>query len=157
ALGGGETALPVVDGLGHPTLAVESRLCPLVVRTRLLSGPYAGLPLVTKGGSAGAPDLLGAIVRQLGRGARCWRWRPAAWWRSSTLYGWPARSGSTRRATADRCRFCAARASSFRRSRRGVAAVRGASSRKPLRRAMASCFPRAGIFSRLATVKAAVS
>ena len=60
----------MLDGLGHPTLAVESRLCPLVVRTRLLSGPYAGLPLVTKGGSAGAPDLLGAIVRQLGRGAR---------------------------------------------------------------------------------------
>jgi len=70
ALVGGETAYHVLDGLGHPTLAVESRLCPLVVRTRLLSGPYAGLPLVTKGGSAGAPDLLGAIVRQLGRGAR---------------------------------------------------------------------------------------
>ena len=50
--------------------AVESRLCPLVVRTRLMTGPYAGLPLVTKGGSAGAPDLLAAIVRQLGRGVR---------------------------------------------------------------------------------------
>ena len=69
ALIGGETAYHVLDGLGHPMLAVESRLCPLV-RTRLMKGPYAGLPLVTKGGSAGAPDLLGAIVRQLGRGLR---------------------------------------------------------------------------------------
>ncbi|TMB00466.1 MAG: hypothetical protein E6J70_10455 [Deltaproteobacteria bacterium] len=67
---GGETAYHVLDGLGHPMLAVESRLCPLVVRTRLMTGPYAGLSLVTKGGSAGAPDLLGAIVQQLGRGVR---------------------------------------------------------------------------------------
>jgi len=67
---GGETAYHVLDGLGHPMLAVESRLCPLVVRTRLMKGPYAGLALVTKGGSAGAADLLGAIVRQLGRGVR---------------------------------------------------------------------------------------
>ena len=70
AIIGGETAYHVLDGLGHPMLAVESRLCPLVVRTRLMTGPYAGLPLVTKGGSAGAPDMLAAIVRQLGRGVR---------------------------------------------------------------------------------------
>ena len=67
---GGETAYHVLDGLGNPMLAIESRLRPLVVRTRLMTGPYAGLSLVTKGGSAGAPDLLGAIVRQLGRGVR---------------------------------------------------------------------------------------
>jgi hypothetical protein len=41
-----------------------------VVRARQAAGAYGGLPLVTKGGSAGAPDLLGAIVRQVGRGVR---------------------------------------------------------------------------------------
>jgi uncharacterized protein YgbK (DUF1537 family) len=70
ALVGGETAYQVLEGLGHPALWLESRLCPLVVRARLMSGPYAGLALVTKGGSAGAADLLGAIVRQLGHGLR---------------------------------------------------------------------------------------
>jgi hypothetical protein len=35
-----------------------------------MSGAYGGLALVTKGGSSGAADLLGAIVRQLGRGMR---------------------------------------------------------------------------------------
>jgi uncharacterized protein YgbK (DUF1537 family) len=66
---GGETAYQVLEGLGLPALWLETRLCPLVVRTRLMSGPYAGLAAVTKGGSTGAPDLLGQIVRQLSRGA----------------------------------------------------------------------------------------
>ncbi len=70
ALVGGETAFHVLDGLGHPPLWLVGRLCPLVVRARLLAGPYAGLALVTKGGSAGAPDLLGQIVRQLARSTR---------------------------------------------------------------------------------------
>jgi uncharacterized protein YgbK (DUF1537 family) len=70
ALIGGETAFHVLEGLGHPALWIESRLCPLVVRARLMSGPYGGLALVTKGGSSGAGDLLGGIVRQLGRGMR---------------------------------------------------------------------------------------
>jgi uncharacterized protein YgbK (DUF1537 family) len=70
ALVGGETAYQVFDGLGHPALALETRLCPLVVRARISTGAYAGMPVVTKGGSAGAPDLLGAIIRQLGRGGR---------------------------------------------------------------------------------------
>jgi uncharacterized protein YgbK (DUF1537 family) len=70
ALVGGETAYHVLEGLGHPALWLESRLCPLVVRARLMSGPYGGLTLVTKGGSSGAADLLGGIVRQLGRGMR---------------------------------------------------------------------------------------
>jgi uncharacterized protein YgbK (DUF1537 family) len=68
ALVGGETAFHVLDGLGHPPLWIEQRLSPLVVRARLVAGPYGGMMLVTKGGSTGAPDLLGAIVRQLGRG-----------------------------------------------------------------------------------------
>jgi D-threonate/D-erythronate kinase len=66
---GGETAYHVLEGLGLPSLWLESRLCPLVVRTRLMSGAYAGLALVTKGGSTGAPDLLASIVRQLAHGA----------------------------------------------------------------------------------------
>jgi len=66
---GGETAYEVLEGLGLPGLWLESRLCPLVVRARLMSGPYAGLAVVTKGGSTGAPDVLAAIVRQLARGA----------------------------------------------------------------------------------------
>ena len=66
---GGETAYQVLEGLGLPALWLESRLCPLVVRARLMSGPYAGLALVTKGGSTGAPDVLASIVRQLARGA----------------------------------------------------------------------------------------
>ena len=67
---GGETAHHVLDGLGHPPLRIEARLASLVVRSRLMSGAYAGLAVVTKGGSTGAPDLLGQIARQLGRGAR---------------------------------------------------------------------------------------
>jgi uncharacterized protein YgbK (DUF1537 family) len=70
ALVGGETAFHVLDGLGQPPLWLVSRLCPLVVRARLLAGPYAGLALVTKGGSTGAPDLLGQIVQQLTRSTR---------------------------------------------------------------------------------------
>ena len=66
---GGETAYHVLEGLGLPPLWLESRLCPLVVRARLMAGAYAGLAVVTKGGSTGAPDLLAAIVRQLARGA----------------------------------------------------------------------------------------
>ncbi|HLY37163.1 MAG TPA: four-carbon acid sugar kinase family protein [Candidatus Binatia bacterium] len=66
---GGETAHHVLEGLGLPGLWLESRLCPLVVRGRLMSGAYAGLAVVTKGGSTGAPDLLASIVRQLARGA----------------------------------------------------------------------------------------
>jgi uncharacterized protein YgbK (DUF1537 family) len=66
---GGETGHHVLEGLGQPALWLESRLCPLVVRARLMAGAYAGLALVTKGGSTGAPDLLASIVRQLARGA----------------------------------------------------------------------------------------
>jgi len=66
---GGETAYQVLEGLGLPPLWLESRLCPLVVRARLMAGAYAGLAVITKGGSTGAPDLLVSIVRQLARGA----------------------------------------------------------------------------------------
>lgn len=69
ALVGGETAYQVLEGLDLPSLWLETRLCPMVVRGRLMSGPYGGLALVTKGGSTGSFDVLGAIVRQLARSA----------------------------------------------------------------------------------------
>lgn len=65
---GGETAYHVLEGLGLPGLSLDARLAPLVVRARLMSGAYAGLTVVTKGGSTGAPDLLTHVVRQLARG-----------------------------------------------------------------------------------------
>ena len=67
---GGETAYHVLEGLGHPALWLESRPAPLVVRSRLVAGPCAGVSLVTKGGSSGAPELLAQIVRTLARGGR---------------------------------------------------------------------------------------
>jgi uncharacterized protein YgbK (DUF1537 family) len=65
---GGETAFQVLAGLGHPPLAVESRPAPLAVRGRIAGGPHRGLPLVTKGGSSGAPELLATLVRRLKAG-----------------------------------------------------------------------------------------
>lgn len=66
---GGETAFHVLDGLGHPPLAIESCPAPLVVRGRLAGGPHRGLPVVTKGGSTGEPGLLAALVHGLAAGA----------------------------------------------------------------------------------------
>jgi uncharacterized protein YgbK (DUF1537 family) len=68
AVVGGETAYHVLEGLGHPPLWLEARPAPLVVRSRLLGGGLAGLPVVTKGGSSGGPELLAQIVQQLARG-----------------------------------------------------------------------------------------
>jgi len=70
ALIGGETAYQVIEGLGLPPIWLEKRLRPLVVGARLMSGPYGGLALVTKGGSSGGADLLGAIVQGLVRAGR---------------------------------------------------------------------------------------
>jgi uncharacterized protein YgbK (DUF1537 family) len=68
ALVGGETAYGVLEGLGLPPLWLESRLCPMVVRARIMTGVHEGLPVVTKGGSTGGPEVLDTIVRQLARG-----------------------------------------------------------------------------------------
>jgi D-threonate/D-erythronate kinase len=69
ALVGGETAYGVLEGLGLPPLWLESRLCPMVVRARIMTGMHGGLPVVTKGGSTGGPEVLDTIVRQLARDA----------------------------------------------------------------------------------------
>jgi D-threonate/D-erythronate kinase len=65
---GGETAFHVLDGLGHPPLAIESRPAPLVVRGRLVSGRHRGLPVITKGGSTGESNLLAVLVQSLAVG-----------------------------------------------------------------------------------------
>lgn len=62
---GGETAYHVLESLGHPALWIESRPFPLVVRSRFMGGPLAGLPLATKGGSSGGAQLLGQLLRQM--------------------------------------------------------------------------------------------
>src|SRR5581483_1110960 len=42
---GGETSYQVLEGLGLPSLWLETRLCPMVVRGRLMSGAYGGMAL----------------------------------------------------------------------------------------------------------------
>src|SRR2546429_504264 len=54
---GGETAYHVLEGLGLPPLWLESRLCPLVVRARLMAGAHARLSVGTQGGPPRAPPL----------------------------------------------------------------------------------------------------
>jgi uncharacterized protein YgbK (DUF1537 family) len=66
---GGETAFHVLDGLGHPPLAIETRPAPLVVRGRVAAGPHRGMPVITKGGSSGEPELLASLVKDLAAGA----------------------------------------------------------------------------------------
>ena len=67
---GGETAFHVLDGLGHPPLAIESRPAPAGrARDGCAGGPHRGLPVVTKGGSTGEPGLLAALVHGLAAGA----------------------------------------------------------------------------------------
>jgi uncharacterized protein YgbK (DUF1537 family) len=63
---GGETAFRVLAGFDHPPLIVESRPAPLAVHCRIASGPQTGLPIITKGGSSGAPDLLAVLLAHVG-------------------------------------------------------------------------------------------
>lgn len=66
---GGETAHAVLAGLRHPPLVLERRVAPLAVRGRVAAGRWAGLPVVTKGGSSGPIDLVAGLVRALRGGA----------------------------------------------------------------------------------------
>jgi D-threonate/D-erythronate kinase len=60
---GGETAQWVLARLGYPRLQLEGRPVPLVVYGRLLDGPYPGLVLATKGGSAGDDEVVIRMIR----------------------------------------------------------------------------------------------
>jgi len=57
-LAGGETAVAVVRALEASGLRLDGEVEPGVAGGRLLDGPFAGLPLVTKAGGFGDPDTL---------------------------------------------------------------------------------------------------
>lgn len=60
--GGGQTASALMDTLGSGHLDVRGEPAPLCPMSALGSGPYAGLPLVTKGGLVGGPATLRDLV-----------------------------------------------------------------------------------------------
>lgn len=60
--GGGQTASALMDTLGAGHLDVRGEPEPLCPMSVLGSGPYAGLPIVTKGGLVGGPDTLTNLV-----------------------------------------------------------------------------------------------
>lgn len=59
---GGQTASALMDTLGADHLEVRGEPEPLCPMSVLGSGPYAGLPIVTKGGLVGGPDTLVRLV-----------------------------------------------------------------------------------------------
>ena len=62
---GGETAYAVLAAMGHPPLVVLDRLAPLVVLSAVATGSFAGLAIVTKGGSSGERGLLVNVLERL--------------------------------------------------------------------------------------------
>jgi len=62
---GGETAYAVLAAMGHPPLVVLDRLAPLVVLSAVATGSFAGLAIVTKGGSSGERGLLVDVLERL--------------------------------------------------------------------------------------------
>lgn len=64
-LTGGETARAVCGALGAGTLEVAREITPGIPLCRLLGGPHAGLPIVTKAGGFGDQDTLVMVVRAL--------------------------------------------------------------------------------------------
>jgi uncharacterized protein YgbK (DUF1537 family) len=59
---GGETAYHCLRALGDPTLEVEWRPKPLVVRARVASGRWDGMRVLSKGGSAGEEDAVSEMI-----------------------------------------------------------------------------------------------
>lgn len=59
---GGQTASALMDTLGAGHLEVRGEPEPLCPESVLGSGPYAGLPIITKGGLVGGPDTLVKLV-----------------------------------------------------------------------------------------------
>jgi uncharacterized protein YgbK (DUF1537 family) len=59
---GGETAYHCLHALGDPVLEVESRPMPLVVRSRIATGRWQGMRVLSKGGSAGDADAVNAML-----------------------------------------------------------------------------------------------
>jgi len=64
-VGGGQTASALMDALGAGWLEAAGELAPLCPLSRVRGGPYAGLPVVTKGGLVGSGRTLAALVTAL--------------------------------------------------------------------------------------------
>ncbi|MGH7893534.1 MAG: four-carbon acid sugar kinase family protein, partial [Candidatus Binatia bacterium] len=62
---GGETAFGVLVSIGVRWLVVEGAPAPLAVRAHVPSGPLAGMPVMTKGGSTGSPERLAELLREV--------------------------------------------------------------------------------------------
>jgi uncharacterized protein YgbK (DUF1537 family) len=58
-------AAAVIEVLGATGVDVETEIQPLMVAGRLSTGPWAGLPIVTKGGLVGDGGAVPAAVGQL--------------------------------------------------------------------------------------------
>jgi D-threonate/D-erythronate kinase len=55
---GGETAALLLRAMGASALEIDRELLPGVPRCRIVDGPWAGTPLITKAGGFGEPDAL---------------------------------------------------------------------------------------------------
>jgi len=64
---GGDVSAALLAELGAQGLDVEEELVPLAVAGTLVGGPFAGLPVVTKGGLVGDPGTTSACVTHLRR------------------------------------------------------------------------------------------
>lgn len=66
---GGDVTAAVLDALGARGLEVEEEVLPLAVAGALVDGPWAGVPIVTKGGLVGDDRAAVVCVTQLARTA----------------------------------------------------------------------------------------
>ncbi|MGH3327786.1 MAG: nucleotide-binding domain containing protein, partial [Streptomycetales bacterium] len=67
---GGDAAAAVIAALDADGLAVEAEIRPLAVAGRLVGGPHAGLPFVSKGGLVGDRTAAVACIEYLQAAAR---------------------------------------------------------------------------------------
>lgn len=64
-LTGGDTALAICKSLGAFGIIVTDEIVPGIPLGRLVGGPYAGMPVVTKAGSFGEQDAISRAIRFL--------------------------------------------------------------------------------------------
>lgn len=67
---GGDVTAGLLAALGARGLEIDAEVMPLAVAGRIVGGPHAGLPVVTKGGLIGGDDAAVACVEHLRRLAR---------------------------------------------------------------------------------------
>lgn len=66
---GGDVTVAVLDELGSRGLDVEDEVEPLAVAGEIVDGPWAGMPIVTKGGLVGTGDTAVGCIDHLARAA----------------------------------------------------------------------------------------